>query len=68
MSTVFANLRDKSGLAPTPERLWQRSEPSLRASRRRQGDTAAVELMDFGTALEFDPAAVLRRVAKAAKR
>jgi len=27
-----------------------------------------VELIEFGTALEFDPAAALRRVAKAAER
>jgi hypothetical protein len=28
---VFRDVRDKSGLPPTPERLRQRSEPTLRA-------------------------------------
>ena len=35
MSAVFRDVRDESGLPPTPERLLQRSEPTLRATAGR---------------------------------
>jgi hypothetical protein len=44
----FRDVRDESGLPPTPERLWQRIEPTLRAkeqwfrgTRPRVGDRSA---------------------------
>jgi transcriptional regulator with XRE-family HTH domain len=44
-----------------PQRFVSRVERGLHR-------VTVVELIEFGQALEFDPAAALRRVAKAAKR